>query len=193
MTDVTEQVPTEVPATERLSHPRTLAEAVQLSPQGRLSLPPRGPDIPRPETTEVDHYGTSKHWTISEGLASRQSNRSVFSKSDFGGTEMPAFRNLETAYSPRAQLAYRNGIRKNPRNPPTGSAKVEDVVRKVSRPLDAYGVFSRRPALHDSSRRLCFRKEPNYTGIHGQATIDTFQPGVNRMPMVLRKPPGGLG
>jgi len=93
MTDVTEQVPTEVPATERLSHPRTLAEAVQLSPQGRLSLPPRGPDIPRPETTEVDHYGTSKHWTITEGITQRQSNRSVFSKSDFGGTEMPAFRN----------------------------------------------------------------------------------------------------
>mmetsp|Transcript_59471 Transcript_59471/g.174054 ORF Transcript_59471/g.174054 Transcript_59471/m.174054 type:complete len:220 (-) Transcript_59471:61-720(-) len=170
--------------------PQTLAEEVLRSPRGRWRPPPRAADLPRSEASEIDHYGTSKHGTISTGLhdASRR-NRSAFSRSGHGGPDLPTFRNLETAFSPQAQEHLRKTSGRNPRNPPQGATRVQDIVRKVNRSLDPYKVFSRQNELQDATRSLCFRREPAYVGVHGQDNVDIAQPGTKITGLAVRHPP----
>jgi len=170
--------------------PQTLAEQVLRSPRGRWRPPPRiaGPGA-HPEASEIDHYGTGKRNTLAGDLGSGRRHHSAFSRSDYGGPDLPKFRNLDTAYTPRAQEFVRQNTGKNPRNVPLGATRVQDIARKYTRPLDPYKVFTKQQELQDTSRKLCFRAEPLNMVTRGQDTLDLIQPGRKCVGLAPRQPP----
>mmetsp|Transcript_108970 Transcript_108970/g.308159 ORF Transcript_108970/g.308159 Transcript_108970/m.308159 type:complete len:228 (-) Transcript_108970:71-754(-) len=177
----------------------SLLEAVRSCPRGRWRPPPRPLDPSPSESSQIDHYGTSRLCTISgevvhEGPtgsppSSSSGQRFAFSRKELGGPELPTFRNTETAYTPRAQKQLRRQLGANPRNPPQGSSAVQEVIRKLTQPLDPYKVFTRKTVLQDRGRSLCFRQQPAYENFKGQDNLDMVMPGVKSLGLAPRQPP----
>lgn len=160
---------------DSLHHPQTLAAKVQSSPRGRWALETPTASLqtrPRP-----DPHGVSGHRTIANDAELTLKNRRdiQFSRSGFGGPDLPGFRDLSNPYSPRAQSVTNSSHH----TLPPLSSHVLDVCRKYTGSVDPYGAqqSSRSAGWKDSSSRLCFRPEPAKSGgMLGRNNTDMVSP-----------------